>query len=49
MFPLVPVFGIAAGYLVGNRLSDRQWIGAAIVVVATGAAAAFHLTRDEAR
>jgi probable blue pigment (indigoidine) exporter len=47
-FPLVPVFGIAAGYLVGDRLSDRQWIGAAMVVVATGAATAYHLTRDSA-
>ncbi len=45
MFPLIPVFGIAAGYLVGDRLSDRQWMGAAIVVVAIGAAAAYHLTR----
>lgn len=48
MFPLIPVFGIAAGYLVGDRLSDRQWMGAAIVVVATGAAAAYHLTRSGA-
>ncbi len=47
--PLVPVFGIAAGYLVGDRLSDRQWIGAAIVVVATGAAAAHHLSRNGVR
>lgn len=49
MFPLIPVFGVAAGYLVGDRLSDRQWMGAAIVVAATGAAAAFHLIRDHAR
>ena len=48
-FPLVPVFGIAAGYLAGDRLTDRQWIGAAMVVVATGAAATYHLTRGDAR
>ena len=49
LFPLIPVFGIAAGYLVGDRLSDQQWVGAALVVAATGAAAAYHLTRDSAR
>lgn len=49
MFPLIPVFGIAAGYLAGDRLSDRQWIGAAIVVAATGAAATLNLTRDHTR
>ncbi len=48
-FPLVPVFGIAAGYFAGDRLTDRQWIGAAMVVVATGAAATYHLTRGVAR
>ena len=31
---LVPVFGIAAGYLVGERLTPRQWLGAAVVVLA---------------
>jgi drug/metabolite transporter (DMT)-like permease len=46
--PLIPVFGVAAAYLVGDRLSDRQWTGAALVVVATGAAAAYHLTRGHA-
>ncbi len=45
LFPLIPVFGIAAGYLAGDRLSDRQWLGAAMVIVATGAAAAYHLNR----
>ncbi len=49
LFPLIPVFGIAAGYLVGDRLSDRQWVGAAIVVVATGAATGYHLTRPTVR
>ncbi len=31
---LVPVFGVAAGHLVGERLDARQWLGAAIVVIA---------------
>jgi drug/metabolite transporter (DMT)-like permease len=34
--PLIPVFGVAAGYLVGERLEARQWLGAALVIVATG-------------
>ena len=33
--PLIPVFGVAAGYLVGERLADRQWLGAIVVVAAT--------------
>lgn len=41
--PLIPVFGLAAGYLVGDRLAERQWIGAALVVAATAAAAAHHV------
>jgi probable blue pigment (indigoidine) exporter len=32
---LIPVFGVAAGYLVGERLAARQWLGAVVVVVAT--------------
>lgn len=30
--PLVPVFGVAAALTIGEQLSNRQWIGAAIVV-----------------
>jgi probable blue pigment (indigoidine) exporter len=37
--PLVPVFGVAAAFLVGERLDARQWIGAAIVVASVGAVA----------
>ena len=37
--PLVPVFGVAAGYLIGERLAGRQWVGAIIVVAATAAMA----------
>ncbi|GAA2142462.1 DMT family transporter [Nocardioides koreensis] len=33
--PLIPVFGVAAGYLVGERLAAQQWLGAAAVVAAT--------------
>ncbi len=43
--PLIPVFGLAAGFAVGDRLMDRQWLGAALVVLATGAAAIRHLTK----
>jgi drug/metabolite transporter (DMT)-like permease len=37
--PLIPVFGLAAGYLVGERLEPRQWVGAIVIVVATAAIA----------
>lgn len=43
--PLIPVFGLAAAYLVGERLLERQWIGAAIVVLATAAVATHHISR----
>ena len=36
---LVPVFGVAAGYVVGERLSPVQWLGAMIVVVAVAVVA----------
>jgi len=48
LFPLIPVFGLAAGYLAGDRLLDRQWFGATLAVVATAAATAYHLTRQPA-
>jgi probable blue pigment (indigoidine) exporter len=32
--PLIPVFGVAAGYLIGERLDPRQWLGATIIVLA---------------
>lgn len=37
--PLIPVFGVAAGYLVGERLAPRQWLGAVVIVAATAAIA----------
>lgn len=46
--PLIPIFGLAAAYLVGDRLLDRQWLGAALVVFATIVAAVHHLTRAAA-
>ncbi len=46
LFPLIPVFGVVAAYLVGERLGGRQWLGAALVVAAAGAAAAHHLSRN---
>ncbi len=47
--PLIPVFGLAAGYLIGDRLTDRQWLGATLIVVATAAAAAHLVTRQPTR
>jgi drug/metabolite transporter (DMT)-like permease len=35
-FYLIPVFGIAAGWLYGERLQPVQWLGAALVVVSVG-------------
>jgi probable blue pigment (indigoidine) exporter len=40
--PLIPVFGVAAGYLAGERLEPRQWLGALVIVAATVAIAARH-------
>lgn len=37
--PLIPVFGLAAGYLVGERLEPRQWVGAVVIVAVTAAIA----------
>lgn len=45
---LVPVFGVAGGYAVGERLTDRQWVGAAVVVVAM-VLVAVQQARQEAR
>ena len=37
--PLIPVFGVSAGYLVGERLEPRQWLGAVVILAATMAVA----------
>ena len=47
--PLIPVFGLAAGYLVGERLEPRQWVGAVIIVTATASMALQHRTASTAR
>ena len=44
--PLIPVFGLAGGYLVGERLEPRQWVGAIIIVTATAAIAVRQRTAD---
>ena len=33
-FYLIPVFGVALGWLVGERLEPVQWLGAVVVVAA---------------
>ena len=33
-FYLIPVFGLAGGWLIGERLDARQWVGALVVVIA---------------
>jgi drug/metabolite transporter (DMT)-like permease len=33
-FYLIPVFGIAGAWLIGERLADGQWLGAGIVIAA---------------
>ena len=43
--PLIPVFGLAGAYGLGDRFIDRQWVGAVIVILAAAAAAVRHLTR----
>ncbi len=47
--PLIPVFGVSAGYLIGERLTERQWVGAAVVVAAVAVVAVLqHRTRNDA-
>jgi drug/metabolite transporter (DMT)-like permease len=43
---LIPVFGLAAAFALGDRLGGQQWLGAALVVVATATAATLHLLRE---
>jgi probable blue pigment (indigoidine) exporter len=43
--PLIPVFGLAAAYFLGDRFIDRQWLGAALVILAATAAAIGHVSR----
>jgi len=46
MYPLIPVFGLVAAFAIGDRLAGQQWIGAALVVLATAAAATLHIVRE---
>ena len=36
-FYLIPVFGVAGGWLAGERLEPLQWVGAILVVVSVAA------------
>jgi len=36
-FYLIPVFGLAGGWLIGERLETQQWIGAVVVVASVAA------------
>jgi len=46
--PLVPVFGVTGALFVGEQLSGRQWIGAAIVLAAVAAIARMQMERRPA-
>ena len=48
-FPLIPVFGLAAGFVVGERLVERQWLGVALIIGATAATAIRGVQRTDAR
>jgi drug/metabolite transporter (DMT)-like permease len=45
--PLIPLFGLAGGYVTGERLSPIQWIGTALVLTATLAIAARQASAPE--
>jgi drug/metabolite transporter (DMT)-like permease len=49
MYPLIPVFGLIAAFVIGDRLAGQQWLGAALVVLATAAAATLHILREPNR
>ena len=38
-FPLIPIFGLGAGFVIGERLVERQWVGVALVLAATATTA----------
>lgn len=46
--PLIPVFGLAVAYLLGDRFIDRQWVGAGLVILAAAGAAIRQLSRPSA-
>ena len=45
LLPAIPVFGLTAAYVTGDRLSTLQWVGVALVVAGTLTAALWHLRR----
>jgi drug/metabolite transporter (DMT)-like permease len=46
LYPLIPVFGLVAAFVIGDRLTGQQWLGAALVVLATATAATLHIIRE---
>jgi drug/metabolite transporter (DMT)-like permease len=46
---LVPVFGVGAGHLAGERLTAQQWLGAIVVTIAIAVVTAQQSTPDDAR
>lgn len=44
--PLIPVFGLAAAHVTGERLFDQQWIGAGLVVAAATVAVFIPASRE---
>jgi len=46
LLPLIPVFGLAAGYVTGDRLVGRQWLGVVLVVLAALVVGAKHRSND---
>ena len=47
--PLIPVFGLAAAFMTGERLAPAQWVGAAVILAATVAIALRSRPRDAGR
>jgi drug/metabolite transporter (DMT)-like permease len=45
LLPAIPVFGLAAAWVTGERLSQLQWIGVALVVAGTLTAALWQVRR----
>ena len=47
LFPLIPVFGLVASYIAGDRFGVQQWIGVTIVLIATSIAGVAQMTRSK--
>ncbi len=46
VLPLILVFGLIASYIAGEQFGVQQWIGAIIVLIATGIAGVSQMTRS---